>query len=220
MHPWDHARSSARLHGGMPEAYLSYHCWFDATKVALPHFRHRVLRHHREGLEVACRIFGHRLNVPGNSVVDTETLGLQHLNEDLACTPFARDWLQCAEGDSLPVSWPNAEALAARSRVRFGGAIENFRPLHEWFLETRHWMPDRRHLILRHHAFGIFEAETRFGIVLRLSNGTSVPTRIVAERHVREVMGSIPTTSAMLQLIRPQKWMATSPAKLRLDEGM
>lgn len=221
MHPWDHARSSARVHGGTPEIYVPFHSWFDATKATLANFRHRALRHHREGIEEAVGIFGPRLQGAGNSPVDTESLGLQHLAEDVACAPLARDWLQHAEHGDLPRTWRSAEYLAEQSAMRFGGTVADFVALHAWFMASRDWMYDNRHPIMRHHAFGIFEAEARFGIVLHLTNGRAVPTRIVAERHVRSVLGSIPTASSMLRMIRPQRWMAaaTSPRKLGLDEA-
>ena len=58
MNPFDHARSSARLHGGCWSDYHPLHAWFDLTKSAHCHFTHRSLRHHREGIVEAVRVFG------------------------------------------------------------------------------------------------------------------------------------------------------------------
>jgi len=49
-HPWHHAVSSARKHGGAPEDYLAIHEWFDASKAHHGDFRHRALRHHTAGV--------------------------------------------------------------------------------------------------------------------------------------------------------------------------
>jgi hypothetical protein len=38
-HPWHHAVSSARRHGGAPEDYLAIHEWFDASKAHHGDFR-------------------------------------------------------------------------------------------------------------------------------------------------------------------------------------
>lgn len=65
MHPYDHARSSARLHGGRWHDYYACHAWFDATKVIQCRFTHRALRHHREALEEAISVLGPTVrNVP------------------------------------------------------------------------------------------------------------------------------------------------------------
>ena len=58
MHPYHHALSSQREHGGEIADYLPLHSWFDATKSALAHFTHRALRHHREGIAEATHVFG------------------------------------------------------------------------------------------------------------------------------------------------------------------
>ena len=50
MHPYDHARSSARIHGGVWQDYFELHSWFDASKSLLCRFTHRALRHHLEGV--------------------------------------------------------------------------------------------------------------------------------------------------------------------------
>jgi hypothetical protein len=44
MHPYHHALSSRRIHGGEAADYLPLHTWFDASKSALAHFTHRALR--------------------------------------------------------------------------------------------------------------------------------------------------------------------------------
>ena len=58
-HPWHHAVSSARKHGGVPEDYLAVHEWFDASKAHHGDFRHRALRHHTLGVFECEREFGH-----------------------------------------------------------------------------------------------------------------------------------------------------------------
>ena len=219
MHPYDHARSSAHIHGGAIETYLPMHQWFDATKVCLAHTVHRALRHHREGVAEAAALFGAALAVPGAAAVAVHALGMQHLAEDTGRLPSAADWLVHLDGgDLFPAVTPAAAELAERSAKRFGGAAARYLPLHRWFLETAAWMDDPRHLAMRHHSFGIFAAESALGVTLGSPAGSKVPTRVVAEQHVRAVMGRIPTASSLLQRIRVQRWMAaaTSPRKLGL----
>lgn len=57
-HTYYHAKSSARVFGGVPEDYLAVHNWFDSTKSSFCDFRHRALRHHAEGIFECERVFG------------------------------------------------------------------------------------------------------------------------------------------------------------------
>ena len=218
MHPYDHALSSARQQGGVPEAYLALHGWFDATKAAYCDFRHRALRHHREGIAEAEAVFGAAVDDGQGGLVPVERLGLQHLAEDGSIVPNAADWLGEIDPDALqlPGDVPAADQMAADSARRLGGEADDYLPLHRWFLTTRDWMPDRRHLVMRHHAFGVFEAEARFGVVLRRRDGGVTPTRIVAERHVRTVLGRVPPAHALLRHIRGQPWMVAAQHPVRL----
>ena len=101
---------------------------------------------------------------------------------------------------------------ALSSAKRFGGSPEDYLGIHNWFDETKSTYADFRHRALRHHTFGIFEAETKFGIVIANSAGKNVPVRLIAEQHVREdCNGYIPTVAEWLQSIKPARWMNPSP---------
>ena len=69
---------------------------------------------------------------------------------------------------------------------------------------------DFRHRALRHHAEGIFMAETIFGSTLTLSTGRIIPTRWVGEQHVKEDLGFIPSFADWVKAIRPEPWMGRS----------
>ena len=66
---------------------------------------------------------------------------------------------------------------------------------------------DFRHRALRHHAEGIFMAETIFGPTLTLSTGRIIPIRWVGEQHVKEDLGFIPSFADWVKAIRPEPWM-------------
>jgi hypothetical protein len=224
MHPYDHSRSSAKIHGGVWSDYLAVHAWFDATKAAQCRFTHRALRHHIEGVAVAVSIFGPSVVNSDGVKVATEQLGMQHLEEDCTYPPEATVWLIDFDAPEwLPIwsstSGPDSTELANASAVRFGGEPGAYLALHAWFLETRNWSDGPEHLLFRHHAFGVFEAEARFGPVIALDNGKAVPTRVVAERHVQTVLGRVPPATDFLRRIKGERWMlqATSPRKLGLD---
>src|SRR3990167_1599890 len=82
----------------------------------------------------------------------------------------------------------------ALSSVRkWGGVVEDYMPLHQWFDQSKAIFADPRHRALRHHAEGIFMLETLFGPTIVNADGRTVPVRLVGEQHVREDLGFIPS---------------------------
>lgn len=217
MNPYDHALSSVRHYGGRAEDYQQLENWLDASKATLAHFTHRALRHHRQGVAEAVQLFGDHLTNSDGDQIAVSSLALLHIAEDCSIIPDAADWLHHLEAPAgvFPDAVPNPEALAAQSARRFGGSADEYLPIHAWFLATTAWFEDARHLAMRHHAFGIFEAEARFGVALPTGGG-AVPTRIVAEAHVRAVLGRIPAATDFLRRIKGQPWMAAAQSPRRL----
>lgn len=96
---------------------------------------------------------------------------------------------------------------------KWGGVVEDYLPIHDWFDASKEMMGDFRHRALRHHSQGIFEAERTFGHTITLSSGRVIPVRWIGEQHVTEDMGFIPTLSDWFIHIQPQEWM-NKPQKL------
>jgi hypothetical protein len=219
MNPYDHARSSAHIHGGCWADYHAIHAWFDLAKAAHCHFTHRALRHHDRGVVEAITVFGPAIRNADGAEVPVEAIARQHIEEDCQGeVPAASDWLLDFDmPDWFLRELPMAEDLADISARRFGGEAAAYLPLHRWYLETREWAGSLAHLLFRHQSFGTYEAETRFGPALD-NGGAGVPTRVVSERHVRSVLGRIPAACDLLRRIKGQRWMlqATSPARLGL----
>lgn len=92
-HPLKHAENSARKFGGKPEDYLPIHYWLDESKVYLPDFRHRALRHHSDGIFLCERIFGVAINNSEGKHVPVRYIAEQYVREDLGRIPTAQDWL-------------------------------------------------------------------------------------------------------------------------------
>ncbi len=96
----------------------------------------------------------------------------------------------------------------ALSSVRkWGGLVEDYLPLHQWFDQSKSILADPRHRALRHHAEGIFMLETIFGATIANADGRIVPVRLIGEQHVREDLGSIPSFADWARLIPVQAWM-------------
>ena len=99
MHPWHHALSSARRHGGEAEDYLPLHDWFDASKEFMADYRHRALRHHAQGIFEAERVFGPTVVNSLGKHIPTRILGEQHVREDCGRIPTLADWLRAIKGE-------------------------------------------------------------------------------------------------------------------------
>ena len=90
---------------------------------------------------------------------------------------------------------------------RWGGTATDYQPIHDWFDESKMILADPRHRALRHHAEGIFMAETVFGTIITNSEGRAVPVRLIGEQHVREDLGRIPSFADWARLIQPASWI-------------
>jgi hypothetical protein len=105
---------------------------------------------------------------------------------------------------------PHSYHHALSSVKKWGGDISDYAPIHDWFDRSKEIVADFRHRALRHHAEGIFMAETLFGQTITLSTGRIVPTRLIGEQHVQEDLGFIPSFADWIKTIQPQPWMGRS----------
>ena len=72
----------------------------------------------------------------------------------------------------------------ALSSVRkWGGAVEDYIRIHNWFDGSKMITADFRHRALRHHAEGIFMAETLFGSRLQIHGLRSAISRALPSRR-------------------------------------
>lgn len=92
-HPYYHARSSARRHGGVPEDYLPIHRWFDSTKSHLADARHRLWLHNTFGIFLCEQVFGVTFARPSDGKpIPTRLIAEQHVLEDLRHIPTLEEW--------------------------------------------------------------------------------------------------------------------------------
>jgi hypothetical protein len=97
---------------------------------------------------------------------------------------------------------------AESSTRKWGGRPEDYLAIHQWFDQTKAHIPDARHRLVLHNAFGIFLCEQVFGATLTNSAGRIVPIRLIAEQHVQEDFGGlIPTLQDCLAGTPLQDWM-------------
>ena len=96
----------------------------------------------------------------------------------------------------------------AKASVKsYGGSIEDYMPIHQWLDASKQYIADVRHRALRHHAQGIFECEREFGITIENSDGKKIPVRIIAEQHIVEDLGRVPSLNEWLECLPCKAWM-------------
>lgn len=104
-HPQEHAKSSVKKWGGVVEDYLAIHNWFDATKAWIGHSKHRMFRHHSEGIFECENVFGMTITNSDGKEVYVRYIGEQHVKED--CNnyiPTAKEWVKMIESGK-PELW-------------------------------------------------------------------------------------------------------------------
>ena len=96
---------------------------------------------------------------------------------------------------------------AISSARTWGGAPDDYIAIHTWLDGSKVILADFRHRALRHHAEGCFAAEALFGVTITNSAGRVVPVRLIAEQHITEDLGRIPSFADWARCIRPEPWM-------------
>jgi Domain of unknown function (DUF6915) len=96
---------------------------------------------------------------------------------------------------------------AKNSAKKFGGEPEEYMPIHEFMDSSKATIGDMRHRAILHSAFGIFVAERVFGSVMTNSEGRKVSVRDIAEDHVIEDLGFIPSVENWLAHVKMEPWM-------------
>jgi hypothetical protein len=90
---------------------------------------------------------------------------------------------------------------------KFGGEISDYQKIHDFIDSSKAHLADMRHRALLHSSFGIFICEQVFGINITNSAGKLVSVRDIAEQHVLDDMGRIPTVQDYLRHLPMLPWL-------------
>ncbi|MEZ6139589.1 MAG: hypothetical protein R3B84_03365 [Zavarzinella sp.] len=101
-------------------------------------------------------------------------------------------------------AWVHAESSARK----WGGKPDDYIAIHEKMDQTKMAHAEVTHRAVFHHAFGIYIMEDIFGRTLTNSDGKLVHVRDIAEQHVLEDLGFIPSLNDWLREMPSQPWMA------------
>lgn len=96
---------------------------------------------------------------------------------------------------------------AKSSAHKYGGDPADYLDIHDFMDSTKSALPDVRHRVVLHSAFGCFIIEKAFGTTRTNSAGKTYSPRDVAEDHIIEDLGTIPTLEKWLEGMPIADWM-------------
>lgn len=105
---------------------------------------------------------------------------------------------------------------AQSSARKWGGEPELYLPIHDFIDSSKRIIGDSRHRSLYHHTEGTFLCERIFGVTLDIPKAHStsrIPVRLIAERHILEDLGWLPSPADYIDGMVLKPWMSGSQRK-------
>lgn len=96
---------------------------------------------------------------------------------------------------------------------KYGGVPEDYADIDDFIDSTKQAVADVRHRAILHSAFGCFLVEKVFGRTRINSAGKEYSPRDVAEDHIQQDLGFIPTMEHYLKNMQIQPWMSGTEKK-------
>jgi hypothetical protein len=96
------------------------------------------------------------------------------------------------------------------SAKKYGGTPEDYIKIHDFIDSSKAHVPDMRHRALLHSSFGCFLTEQMYGHNITNSEGKQISVRDIAEEHIIQDLGFIPTVEQYLGNMQLQPWMSGS----------
>ena len=96
---------------------------------------------------------------------------------------------------------------AKNSAKKHGGKPEDYQAIHDTMDSSKSAHASMRHRLVFHSAFGVYLVERIHGILMTNSDGAKVSVRDIAEDHVLEDLGTIPSLDRWLEGMPLQTWM-------------
>lgn len=106
-------------------------------------------------------------------------------------------------------SWHHAKSAARK----WGGVLEDYIHIEEFLDSSKKIIGDVRHRAIYHHTEGVWLCQQIFGRTITVSRdgralGVEVPVRLIAERHILEDLGWLPSPADYLKDTPVATWMS------------
>lgn len=100
---------------------------------------------------------------------------------------------------------------AETSARHFGGVPEDYIKIHEWIDQFKGELGDTRHRAMLHHTKGPWMAQEVFGHYITVTGKEGKPVKVmvrdIAENHIVEDLGWLPSPSDWLSCMTCKVWM-------------
>jgi hypothetical protein len=96
---------------------------------------------------------------------------------------------------------------------KYGGVPADYADIDDFIDSSKAIIPDIRHRAVYHHALGCFMVEEKFGRTRINSDGKEYSPRDVAEDHIIQDLGFIPTLENYISNMTIQDWMSGTMKK-------
>lgn len=107
-------------------------------------------------------------------------------------------------------SWHHAQSAAKK----WGGEPEDYIAIEEFIDSSKKHIGDVRHRSLYHHTEGVWLCQTIFGHTIAVGKRLNlVPVRLIAERHILEDLGWLPSPKDYIDGMAIRPWMSGSQRK-------
>lgn len=100
---------------------------------------------------------------------------------------------------------------------KFGGKPEDYADIDDFIDSTKAAVADVRHRAILHSAFGCFLVEKIFGRTRINSDGKEYSPRDIAEEHILQDLGFIPTMEHYLRHMTIEPWMSGTRKRNRIS---
>jgi hypothetical protein len=104
-------------------------------------------------------------------------------------------------------SYYHAEASARK----WGGDASEYQAIHDFIDSSKEYLGDVRHRALYHHTGGIWLCQRLFGTTITVARGSDrpreVPVRLIAELHIEQDLGWIPSPNDYWENMELKQWM-------------
>lgn len=105
-------------------------------------------------------------------------------------------------------SWHHALSSARK----WGGKPDDYIDIHEFIDSSKKIIGDVRHRSLYHHTEGVWLCQRIFGRTIQIGH-KQVPVRLIAERHILEDLGWLPSPADYIGGMPIQRWMGGAKTK-------
>ena len=110
----------------------------------------------------------------------------------------------------------NSYYHAKSAAHKWGGTPQDYLEIHTFIDSSKQVIGDVRHRSVYHHTLGVFLCEKIFGSVLEIKKDNKtieVPVRLIAERHILEDLGWIPSPADYIKGMPIKAWMSGAVKK-------